>query len=212
MARIIYKNGAGESLPGVTTVIGQNLGWNKGSLMGWAYNQGKAGVPLYDARDKAADIGTLIHLMIADDLHGKIFDTSSYPKDVIDKAENGFLAWLDWKQLVDYQLIESELSLVDNALGVGGTMDKVSVQGKLSLTDFKSSKGVYVDQWIQLSAYAHLWELHYPDMPLLGGYYILQLGKEDGSFSYHHKIKLDKHFEAFKHLLALHKLKKEIGG
>jgi len=211
MAKIDYRDNANIRLPGVTTVIGQNLGWNKGAMMGWAYNQGKAGVPLYESRDKAGDIGTLIHLMIGADLTGEVFDTSTYPADVVDKAENGFIAWLNWKQLVNYQLIESELSLVDNVLGFGGTMDKVSVQGKLSLTDFKSSKAVYVDQWIQLAAYAHLWELHYPDMPLHGGYYILQLGKEDGSFSYHHKIKLDKHFEAFKHLLALHKLKKEIG-
>lgn len=210
MPKIDYRDKDGKPLSGVTTVIGQNLGWNKGAMMGWAYNQGKAGLSLYEARDKAGDIGSLLHLMLEADMKGKVFDTSSYPSDVVDKAENGFIAWLDWKKLVDFQLIESELSLVDDDLGFGGTMDKVSIQGKLSITDFKSSKGVYVDQWIQLSAYGHLWEKHFPDMPIKGGYYILQLGKEDGSFGYYHKIKLDKHFEAFKHLLALHKLKKEI--
>lgn len=210
MAKIDYRNSDGEKLSSVTTIIGQNLGWNKGAMMGWAYNQGKAGLSLYEARDKAADIGTLAHLMINADVYGKVFDTSPYPADTVDKAENAFLAWLDWKRLVDFKLIAAEMSLVDNELGFGGTFDKVSVKDKLSLTDFKTGKAVYVDMWIQMSAYAHLWELHFPDQPLLGGYYILQLGKEDGSFSYHHKIKLDRHFEIFKHLVAINELHKEV--
>ena len=209
MPRIDYRDHTGLKLPGVTSVLNV-LGLNKGALCGWAYNQGKAGLPLYAARDKAADIGTLTHLMIEADLYGRVFDTSAYPPDVVDKAENAFIGWLDWKRLVDFQLVESELSLTDDELGYGGTMDKVAVKGKLSITDYKTGKGPYIEQWCQLAAYKHLWDIHHPDEPADGGVYLLLVGKEDGGFTYAHKIQLDKHFEIFKHALAIYKLHKEL--
>jgi hypothetical protein len=209
MPRIDYRDNDGSKVPGVTTVLGV-LGLNKGALLGWAYKQGLAGVPLYEARDKAGDIGTLCHLMIQYDLLDKVYDTSNYPKDIVDKAENGFIAWLDWKRLVDFQLVESELSLVDNELKYGGTMDKVAIKNRLSITDFKTGKGPYLEQWCQLSGYKHLWDIHHPNEPIDGGCYLLLVNKEDAGFTYAHKIALDKHFEIFKHALAIYKLSKEL--
>lgn len=210
MPRIDYgKDAQGKPIPGVTTVLNV-LGLNKGALMGWAYKQGLAGVPLYEARDKAADIGTLTHLMINADLHGQIFDTAPYPPDVVDKAETGFLAWLDYKRLVDFQLIEAEISLVDQELGIGGTMDKVAIKGRLSITDFKTGGGPYLEQWVQVAAYKYLWELHNPDQPAAGGCFILLVNKEDGGFTHAHKVATDKYFELFKHAVAIYKLAKEL--
>lgn len=208
MARIIYKNANGESLPGVTTVISGNLGWSQNALMWWAWDQGTKGLNFRDTSQKACDIGSCAHAMVEHDLHGKVFDTAQYPKDVIEKAENAFMAWLDWCKLVDFKLVAAEISLIDEDMGYGGTLDQVLIKGKLALSDIKTSKAIYPDHWIQLSAYKNLWEKNYPDKPLLSGYYILQINKEDGSFSYHHKIDLSHHWEAFQHLLALNKLKK----
>lgn len=210
MPKIDYRDDEGNKLPSVTQVENAVLGFNKGALMGWAYNQGKEGKPLYEARDKAADIGTLVHLMIQYDLLGKVYDTSNYPIDIVDKAENAFIGWLDYKKLVDFKLLETELSLVDSKMGFGGTMDKVSVKNKRSITDFKTGKGPYIDQWIQLSAYRHLWNLNYPKEPIDGGCYLLLINKEDGGFIHAHKFDLDRHFQIFKHALAIYKLHKEL--
>jgi hypothetical protein len=43
MPLYIYKTKDGLRVPGVTTVIGGNLGWNKQALMYWAWNEGIEG-------------------------------------------------------------------------------------------------------------------------------------------------------------------------
>jgi len=58
----IYKNAQGKRIPGVTTVI-SNLGWSKGGLMHWAWEQGINGIDYKETRDKAADTGTIAHAM-----------------------------------------------------------------------------------------------------------------------------------------------------
>jgi hypothetical protein len=209
MARIIYQNAAGEKLPGVTTVLNA-WGGNKGALMWWAWDCGMKGLDYKKVSKEAADIGTIAHLMVEADLHGKVFDTSAYPVEQVDKAENAFLAFLEWKRLVDFQVVGTEISLVDEELGVGGTCDHVLMKGKRVMADLKTSKAVYGEYWAQVAVYGHLWNLHHPDQPIEGGYYILQIGKEDASFSYHHKINLDRYLEFFKHLLAAYKIAKEV--
>jgi hypothetical protein len=128
----------------------------------------------------------------------------------VDKAETSFLAFLEWKRLVDYQVVATEMSLVDEELGFGGTCDHVLVKGKLAMADLKTSKAVYGEYWAQVACYGHLWNLHHPDQLIDGGFYILQISKEDGGFSYHHKSNLDKYFEFFKNLLAAYKIAKEL--
>ncbi len=81
---IKYKSADGKPLKGVTTVLGILA---KPALIGWAYKQGIAGVPLYESRDKAADAGTLAHTYVENHLKG-LPDPSSdgIPKDIVEKA------------------------------------------------------------------------------------------------------------------------------
>jgi hypothetical protein len=209
MARIIYQDSKGTRLPGVTTIL-NSWGGNKGALMYWAWDCGMKGLNYRDVSKEACDIGTLAHRMVEADMHGNVLDTSPYPAEIVDKAETSFLAFLEWKRLVDYQVVATELSLVDEELGFGGTCDHVLIKGKLAMADLKTSKAVYGEYWAQVATYGHLWNLHNPDQPILGGYYILQIDKLDGGFSYHHKPNLDKYFEFFKNLLAAYKIAKEL--
>lgn len=205
------KSGYGPGIVGVTTAINM-FGGNKGALMYWAWDQGRQGLDFRETRDKAADAGTLAHEMIEAELRGlPLPDTSQLDKEVVNQAETAYLSFLDWAKLVQYTIIETEISLVDPDLKVGGTMDKVSIQGKLCITDFKTSKGgtAYLEHWLQLAAYGHLWTLHHPEQPP-HDYYVLILDKQTGGFSYHHKVKMDKHLEMFKHLVAVYHLYKEI--
>lgn len=204
-----YFDSQGNRLPGVTTVLNA-WGGNKGALMYWSWNLGMQGIDYKKVSQEAADIGTIAHEMVEADMHGKILDTSKYPPDLVDKAENAFIAFLDWKKLVDYQVVATEISLIDEELGYAGTLDHVLIKGKLAMADLKTSKAVYGEYWAQVASYGHLWNKAHPDKPIEGGYYILQIGKEDGSFSYHHKINIDKYFEFFKYLLGAYKIAKEL--
>ena len=209
MPMIIYKNKEGKRLSGVTTIIGSNLGWNTQPLMYWAWQEGIEGRNFRDTSQKAADIGTIAHAMIEANLKGKDFDTIQYEKEMIDKAETAYQAWLEWKNLVDFQLLDSEKSLVSEKYQFGGTIDVAVIKKVTAIVDLKTSKAVYSDHKIQVAAYGRLWNENYPDNPIQA-YYILQLGKEDGSFHYHYWPNLDKAWDVFSALLKIHNLKKEV--
>jgi len=207
MPKINYKNSDGLSLPGVTTIIGNNNGWNKGQLMGWAYNRGKDGLSMRD--QQALDVGTLAHLMIECDLKNKPFAMPDVDKAIKEKAENSFLAWLEWKDTVGINMIKSEKSLVSEEFGYGGTIDVADVRKVVSILDLKTSNDVYVDHRVQIAAYGRLWNENFPDKPIQA-FYLLRLGKDNGSFVYHYWPSLDKEWEVFRHWLALEKLRKEL--
>ena len=205
----IYKTKAGERVPGTTTVISTNLGWKTQGLLYWAWNEGIEGRNYRDTAQKAADIGTIAHAMIEADLKGKEYDASAIPADMKDKAENAYLAWLDWKQLVGFELLGSELALVHEEHKYGGCIDIAAIKKVPCIVDLKTSNGLYADHLIQISAYGQLYNSHHPDAPIQG-YYLLRLGKEDGSFHYHYWPSLPEAWEAFKCLLILHGLKKTL--
>lgn len=198
----------GKGNPGVTTVLNVLA---KPGLYYYYWEQGTMGAGFNEHRDKAAAAGTLAHEMIESELRGvSLPDCSTLDPEVVSKAETAYLSFLDWAKLVQFKVIETELSLVDEELHFGGTMDKVSIQDKLCITDFKTSKGgvAYPEMWLQLSAYGHLWNLHNDEK--VNDYYLLILDKEQGGFSYHHKHGLAKQWECFTHILRVYHLMKEI--
>lgn len=181
-----YKLKDGTIVPGVTTVINSQLGWNKNVLIAWARREGLAGNDPTKIRDSAADIGTLTHYMVECHIKGVEPDLDEYSKAHIDKAENGFLAFLDWEKDNKPTYIESEVGIVSEKYRFGGTIDSiVKKNGSLWLLDFKTSKGVYVDHKIQVAAYAKGYEEQKDKV--INEVHILRLGKEDGAFE-HHKL------------------------
>ncbi len=207
MPLILYKNKEGKRLSGVTTII-SNLGWNKQALMYWAWQEGIEGRNFRDTAQKAADIGTVAHAMIEADLKEKDFDTGKYETDMIDKAGTAYAAWLEWKALVSFKLLESEISLISEKHQYGGTIDIVAVKNVTAIVDLKTSKNVYPDHKIQISAYGKLYEENYNQK--IEAYYILRVDKETGGFAYYYWPSLDNEWEAFSALLKLHQLKKQI--
>ena len=205
----IYRLKDGSRVPGVTTVISGSLGYNKQALMYWAWNEGIEGRNYRDTSQKAADIGTIAHAMIEANLKNKEYDSSAIPKDMLDKAENAYLAWLEWKDLVSFKLLASELSLVSEQYKFGGCIDIAVIKKVPCIIDLKTSNSVYADHLIQISAYGNLYSEHHPEAPIQG-YYLLRLGKEDGGFSYHYWPTLPEAWEAFKALLVLHNLSKKL--
>ncbi len=209
MPKVNYKNADGQLLYGVTTVLNNNLAWNKGALIGWAYNQGKAGKPLRD--QDALDIGTISHQWVEADIKGKDFKMPDIVPEMKDKVENSMLGYMEWKDQVTFKLLKSELSLVSELYQFGGTIDIIGeIKGQPAIIDIKTSDQIYIDHKIQVVAYRNLYNENFPDNPITM-VYILKLGKKDGGFSYHYLPNLDKEWEVFLLLLQLEKYRKEIG-
>jgi|Deesub1362A_J573_1020465.scaffolds.fasta_scaffold00751_27 hypothetical protein len=222
-----YRLDDGTVVPSVTTIINQNLGWNKAQLIAWARREALAGNDPDKIRDQAADRGTIAHGMIEELLTGKPFDRSEYAPADLEKAERSVEGFREWMSRYDLEVLETERALVHPVLRYGGTIDLLAMlDGKLAIIDFKTSKGVYATHRIQLAAY---WELvvyhllegdlgHHFDaanvpyiMPWVSpSCHILHLDYRRGDFTHYPLGPLSHELEAFLHLLALEKLRKEI--
>ena len=92
MPTIPYKLKDGTKVSGVTTIISQNLGWNKQQLMYWANQMGLEGKNHREVSQKAADAGTLAHALIEADIKEvEYIVPPQYPPAVISKAETCLL-------------------------------------------------------------------------------------------------------------------------
>jgi len=203
-----YENEDGVRVPGVTTVLKLLA---KPALIHWAWQLGIDGIDYRKKRDKAGDIGTCAHYMIECDIKFEDPDMSEYSKTTIDKAENAYLAWVDWcKGFGKYDTIDSELPVVCDTYG--GTLDWIILKDeKPILVDFKTSSGIFPEMVYQLAAYKNLWNINYPN-DKIDESYILRIGKEDGVFEQRRYTDLGKELSIFEHLLEVYNLKKEIEG
>ena len=199
-----------KRVPSVTAIIGTNLGWNKASLISWAKNTAKAGNDPDKVRDEAASIGTLTHEMVENHIKGLETNLFLSSASDIQTATLGYNAFLDWEMKNSPKYLESEVRLSSEELNYGGTIDLViELDGQIGILDIKTSKNVYPDHIIQLSAYRQLYTENVQKVDFCA---IIKLDKVNGGFEYHSisNERLDLAFEAFKHCLALHNLKKKV--
>jgi hypothetical protein len=203
-----YKNSQGIAVPGVTTILSILA---KPALIYWSWNLGMQGIDYRKVSDKAKDIGSLAHYLIECDIKKMKPDTSEYSSIEIDKAENAYLAWLDWKkELGEIETVASEEQITCDTFG--GTLDWVIKKvNDYILVDFKTSKAFYFEMPIQVSAYKYLWNYKHPDKKIKFEF-LLRIGKEDAEFEPRKLGDLDKEFKLFMSLLDVYNLKKEIEG
>jgi len=214
-----YKNIEGKVVPSVTTIIGGNLGWNKGALIGWSRKMALQGIDPNKERDEAADIGTLAHALMeehitttAPHLESVFVDKDLYSPANLAKAETAFLAFLSWVEQYNVDLtdprVQSEVRLVSEWLQYGGTLDLIApIDGVLSLVDFKSTNALYAEHRIQLAAYEWLCEEEYGEVIPT---HLLQVSKDEGDFHHHTFADLSDEMEIFRLLVRLHKLHKVV--
>jgi len=151
---ITYKNKAGEKVVGVTTAL--NL-LSKPALIPWAYKRGKDGLELYGSRDKAANVGTIVHERILAYYKGYEVDNSNIAPDVWDMTENSMKSFYEWAGPRDVKPKLVEEPMVSEKYQYGGTFDILGgMDGELTLLDFKSGSGLYEEHFIQLAGYLGL--------------------------------------------------------
>jgi len=212
VAKREYRTKNGKRVSGATTIISQNLGWGKEGLIWWSWNEGKEGRDYRETRDAAADIGTTAHRLI----EMEILETGSATAELEMRALrneesiiNCLYAFRIWRDAYDFQPTHTETPLVSELYGYGGTPDGALIRNKRALYDLKTSNNLYPSHRIQVGgAYIQLWNENFPDDPVTGGYHVLRVGKDDASFHHHYWPTWDKEWEAFEHLLALHKLQR----
>ena len=211
MPSINYKLKDGTRVPGVTTVISGNLGWNKQPLMYWVWQQGMDGKNFRETTEKAADAGTLGHYLIECHIKHIPPDFRGKSMELIEKAKTSLLNFIQWAEVVDFQVVETEVHLISEQYKYGATPDCIArIKGKLALFDWKTGSGTYADHLIQIEAYRHVWDECNPDTPIEDGFYILRIDKDNAAFDWKYRHSIPEAWEAFTHLLALHKLKKLI--
>jgi hypothetical protein len=177
--------------------------------MYWANQEGLAGRNHRDTSQKAADAGTIGHYLIECDIKGILADTSQYPSELVDLAETSYINFLAWKDSVQFNPVNSEVSLVSEKYGYGGTIDCIAIiNDQLALFDWKTGNGVYDDHKIQLAAYKSLWEENHPDEPIIGGIYCLRIDKETAAWDMKFRQSFPNAWKVFLNLLEIYKLKK----
>ena len=208
-----YLLSDGTRVASVTTILNDTLGWNKQVLINWAKRQTMEGNDADAVMRDAADTGTLLHLLIEGHQKGFDVDTKDFTRNQEKAAMIAFGAYLEWLKKSQYTNLASEVSLVNEEMRVGGTIDSIGkLKDELVLIDWKSSKyGPYKEHKLQLGAYAYMYEAAQPRAKVAYAL-ILRFGKEDSKFHVHtiKREKLDVCIEAFKKIVELYYMKNAI--
>ena len=162
--RPIYMAGDRTFQTWTTTIINDTMGWNKQVLINWAKRQTMEGNDADAVMRDAADTGTLLHLLIEGHQKGFDVDTKDFTRNQEKAAMIAFGAYLEWLKKSEYTNLASEVSLVNEDMRVGGTIDSIGkLKDELVLIDWKSSKyGPYKEHKLQISAYIYMYEAAQP--------------------------------------------------
>lgn len=145
----VYKLADGKRVPGCTTITGV---MDKPALKKWANRLGLQGIEVEKYVDELAVIGTLAHYMIECHCRKVTPDLGDYTPNQISIAENSYIKWMYWKDSVRFEPLHNELALVSEAHRFGGTLDIIgTVNGKLTLVDIKTCKGIYGEHKTQVA-------------------------------------------------------------
>lgn len=135
---------------------------------------------------EAADCGTLIHDYCYLTELGKTHEAQSLYDQFLslpvkDKLINGIEKFKAWKEENKDELVASETLVASPVHMFCGKFDRLARRnGKLILSDFKTSGSIYLDQYVQLGAYS-LAISEWLNMRV-DGLEVLRFGKEDGEF------------------------------
>ena len=160
MPKILYLNERGEEVPSTTTIIGKYK--DMSGLMHFAWSEGKAGRGLNESRDRAGDVGSMLHGMIESYLNpnGKWILPTDNRLDALELARCLFQVFMRWWESNTLEVVATETSLVSEEHQYGGTLDLVA-RSPLGfvLLDWKTSSQFYQEMMLQMAAYRHLWAM-----------------------------------------------------
>ena len=162
-------------------------------------------------KEEAAGVGELIHRFAEEFAKAKI-ESRDIPdiEEADERVIKGICAFLDWYNANNITFLESEKIVYSKEHGFVGITDAViELDGKKIILDYKSSKGIYSDQYYQLAAY---WLAYEEENGKLDGAMILHFDKENGDFNIKEFSREDfeQNYPVFLHCLAIKKREKEL--
>lgn len=199
-----YKTKDGVKCPGVTTILSRFK--ESGGLLHWAWQQGMDGKDFRETRDSAAEAGTVAHALVEYHITGKsnqeiakLLDEQKVSQEIAGKALTAYENYLKWEATTKLKVIKTELSLVSEKHRFGGTFDGIAVvevDGIRCLADWKTG-GIYTEALIQVAAYRCLWEEHYPEQPIEGGFHVVSFSRDSADFNHRYFSELDEGWTQF---------------
>lgn len=178
-----YKTADGKRVPGVTTITSRFK--DSGGLIHWAWQQGVDGKDYRESRDKAADVGHIVHACIESLIHGEPGPTMPEDAEKAALVTQGVKSYETWAAQTRLELLETEVPIVSEEHRFGGTFDALGrLDGELVLVDWKTSNAVYGEYIVQMAAYRQL--LKERDNAVIAGAHLLRFGKEHGDFHAHY--------------------------
>ena len=180
-------------------------------------------------KDKAASIGSIVHEFAEEWGKFQIGITKEQPSvksivtkkakeeklelddETVESISNGINAFLNWFESADVKYEHVEKLLYSIKHDYAGLTDGVGVvNSQHVIIDYKTSKAIYDDQILQLSAYFMAYQEEF-NCKLDGGY-ILHFCKLTGEFKDHFytREELEEAFEAFANACSLKKYLKKI--
>jgi hypothetical protein len=158
-------------------------------------------------RDAGADVGTRVHA------HAKKMLTERavvLPEIVTEEEYKALQAFMLWLGSHDVKPEALERKVMSRKLWYAGTCDFWGrVDGKRCVLDFKTSKGIYDDHWLQTAAYeiALREELDIKE-PI--GRWLIHLDKSTGTFKPYFRPELGFEHQGFMHLVGLDRVMREM--
>lgn len=159
----------------------------------------KAVYQFREKKDKAASIGSAVHDFAEATIAG---ETIPMPED--EGVINGITAFLKWKEENKINFTNSERLVFSKKHNYVGTLDAVGeIDGKKYLIDFKTSKGMYPEYYLQAAAYKKALEEETGEE--LEGVIVANFSKENGEFKIYKRTKEESNndFETFISLLSV---------
>lgn len=140
----------------------------------------------------ATDIGTMVHDRIEWEMRTELgvrgLKEPFIPEELvlgtgetlIHPARQAYESYLRWKTEKKVKPLKVEQVVWSHKYGIAGTLDWVGlVEDRLTLADWKSSKGIYPEYRYQIAAYRQCWiEMGHGEPPLHG--MVVRLPKEEG--------------------------------
>jgi hypothetical protein len=192
----VYVNENGIEVPSVTTIIKII---DKPEIPKWANALGLRNVKYDTYMEERSEIGTDFHKMVEDYMSGKEVKGTHYKESI--KMFKRFMVWADNHY---YKVFRHEVSLVCDSYG--GTFDAIGeVDGVVTLIDYKTSKVIYPQFFIQLAGYATLLKKLEPETyDKIKAFGVVTMRKEESYKAINKKIMESVFIPAFNEALALY--------
>lgn len=127
-----------------------------------------------EKRDEAADIGTLVHNYLEEELlhRSKLGPPPALPaemnEDYLERVNNSIGAGLQFLDTHKIRLVQAEAPRWSPTHGFIGTGDAIAfVDDELTVLDYKTSKRLYSTVFLQLAAYQFAYEEEFPGQKIL---------------------------------------------